>query len=86
MIRVRQTTQPRWRRDDEEPVPAGLLRAIVADVELRLKMLAGLSWYFPSGQPHTYPNKRFIRWVHWDRPLEQRRKYWTIMQFEWEKN
>lgn len=86
MIRVRTAKQPRRRRDDEEPVGPGLLKAILFDMEFRIMALTGYRLGFRYGQPYAYPNKKFVRWVHWDRSLERRSASHTIMQFQWEKN
>ena len=62
------------------------MHAILTDIELRIKALAGLRVSFREMVPHMYPNKRFKRWVHWDTPLEVRKNRYTVLQFEWEKN
>lgn len=86
MIRTLRAKQPKNRRDDEEPVGAGWFQAISYDIILRFQVLTGFRWAFPSLRPYSRPNKRFIRWVHWDRPLEVRKDHINFLCFEWEEH
>ena len=64
----------------------GWWRCILLDVELRIKALAGYRLAFPALQPWAYPDKRFVRWVHWDSPMRVRAGLWKVQHFVWEKN
>lgn len=85
MIRTLHVKQPMGLRDDEEPVGAGWYKAIYYDVIFRIQALTGLRWAFQSMRPHSRPDKRFIRWVHWDQPMEVRKGHVNFLCFEWEE-